>query len=81
MNLEGRPYNIAVGQLDLGNVNPPGVVNEHAALQSNGTRMVEDVMHMQSVADTFLLMANLPIDTNVLNIMLMPTKMPYVGRG
>lgn len=81
LSLEGRRYNIACGQIDIGNVEPPGGAPQHAARQANGTRLVEDTMDMKAVVDTFLLMAELPIDTNVLSVMVMPTKMPYVGRG
>lgn len=81
LSLEGRKYNIACGQIDIGNVEPPGETLQHAAKQANGTRLVEDTMDMKAVVDTFLLMANLPIDTNILTVMVMPTKMPYVGRG
>lgn len=81
LSLEGRKYNIACGQLDIGNVKPSGETPRHAAKQANGTRMVEDTMEMKAVTDTFLLMAGLPIDTNILTVMVMPSKMPYVGRG
>ncbi|MCO6489298.1 MAG: SDR family oxidoreductase [Phaeodactylibacter sp.] len=79
--LEGRRHNIACGQIDIGNVEPPGGAPQHASKQANGTRLVEDTMDMKAVTDTFLLMAELPIDTNVLSVMVMPAKMPYVGRG
>ena len=70
LSLEGRKYDIACGQIE-----------PHAAKQANGTLMVEPTMDMKYVTDTILLMANLPLNTNVQFITLMPTKMPLFGRG
>ena len=81
LSLEGRKYDIACGQIDIGNVEPSEPHEPHAAKQANGTLMVEPTMDISYVADTVLMMANLPLDTNVQSVMLMPTKMPYIGRG
>ncbi len=81
LSLEGRKYDIACGQIDLGNIEPQTPHEPHAAKQANGTLMVEPTMDMKYVTDTILLMANLPLNTNVQFITLMPTKMPLFGRG
>jgi len=83
--LDGRKHNIACGQIDFGNVvseismksNKPG----SGAVQANGTLMEEPFMSMEDAADTFWSMANLPLEANVLQITVMATKMPFVGRG
>jgi NAD(P)-dependent dehydrogenase (short-subunit alcohol dehydrogenase family) len=80
--LDGRPYDIACGQIDIGNA----LTDMAAAMtvgvpQANGSIAAEAVMDVQHVADAVLHMANLPLDTNVLFMTVMATKMPYVGRG
>lgn len=80
--LDGRKYNIACGQIDIGNAltdNTAGMA--HGALQANGTVAVEPVMDVDHVAQSVLHMANLPLDANVLFMTVMATKMPLVGRG
>ena len=80
--LDGRPYNIACGQIDIGNAATQmltGVATE--ALQANGTVMQEPMMNVDEVADAVLHMAGLPLETNIQNLMIMATTMPYVGRG
>lgn len=80
--LDGRPYDIACGQIDIGNA-----LTEMAAAmvvgvpQANGSIAPEAVMDAQRVADAVLHMASLPLDANVLFMTVMATKMPYVGRG
>ena len=80
--LDGRPYGIACGQIDIGNA-----LTEMAAPmtvgvpQANGTIAAEAVMDVQHVADAVLHMAGLPLDANVLFMTVMATKMPFVGRG
>ena len=83
-SLDGRKYNIACGQIDIGNAasemtvkmaSGPGVP------QADGSMSQEPVMDVQHVADAVLNMANLPLDANVLFMTIMATKMPYVGRG
>ena len=80
--LDGRPFDIACGQIDIGNA-----LTEMAAPmtkgvpQANGTIAAEATMDVQHVADAVLHMANLPLDANVLFMTVMATKMPYVGRG
>ena len=80
--LDGRKYNIACGQIDIGNAltdNTAGMTQ--GALQANGAMAVEPVMDVEHVAQSVLHMANLPLDANVLFMTVMATKMPLVGRG
>lgn len=81
LSLEGRKYDIACGQIDIGNVEPPYPHEPHAAKQANGSLMIEPTIDINYVANSVLMMANLPLDTNIQFITLMPTKMPYIGRG
>ncbi|MBN8504363.1 MAG: SDR family oxidoreductase [Burkholderiales bacterium] len=82
--LDGRVYSIAVGQLDIGNAATPltiGLANGPGALQPDGTRRPEPQLDLDSVAQTFLAMAELPLSANVLFSTVMATQMPFVGRG
>ncbi|NEQ88257.1 MAG: SDR family oxidoreductase [Moorea sp. SIO2I5] len=81
ISLDGRKYNIACGQIDPGNVEPPGEQTQHAAKQANGTLEVEATMDMENVTNTLLLMANMPLEANIQSVFVMPTKMPFIGRG
>jgi NAD(P)-dependent dehydrogenase (short-subunit alcohol dehydrogenase family) len=80
--LDGRPFNIACGQIDIGNA-----LTEMAAPmtvgvpQADGSIKAEAVMDVKHVADAVLHMASLPLDANVLSMTVMATAMPYVGRG
>jgi NAD(P)-dependent dehydrogenase (short-subunit alcohol dehydrogenase family) len=80
--LDGRPFDIACGQIDIGNaltdMARPMTVG---VPQANGTMAAEPTMDVERVADAVLHMASLPLDTNVLFMTVMATKMPYVGRG
>ena len=81
-SLDGRKYDIACGQIDIGNA-----LTEMAARmakgvpQANGTTAVEPLMDVQHVANAVLHMASLPLETNVQFMTIMATKMPFVGRG
>jgi NAD(P)-dependent dehydrogenase (short-subunit alcohol dehydrogenase family) len=80
--LDGRKYDIACGQIDIGNAVTP--LSERMATgvpQANGTIMPEPRMDVDNVARSVLHMANLPLDANVLFMTVMATKMPFVGRG
>lgn len=80
--LDGRPYNIACGQIDIGNASTEMTERmEIGVLQANGTKMIEPRMGVQHVADAVLYMANLPLDVNVQFMTVMATKMPFIGRG
>jgi short-subunit dehydrogenase len=80
--LEGRQYDIACGQIDIGNVQTDlGIPMSAGALQADFTRRPEPTFDVQHVADAVLYMAGLPLDANVLNMTVMATTMPFVGRG
>jgi NAD(P)-dependent dehydrogenase (short-subunit alcohol dehydrogenase family) len=80
--LDGRPFDIACGQIDIGNAATSiGSHVSQGALQPNGTRMVEPTLDLKHVAEAVRYMASLPLDANVLTLTVMATGMPYVGRG
>jgi NAD(P)-dependent dehydrogenase (short-subunit alcohol dehydrogenase family) len=81
-SLDGRKYDIACGQIDIGNALTEVTVNMTKGVpQANGTVAVEPVMDVQHVAHAVLYMASLPLDANVQFMTVMATKMPFVGRG
>ena len=80
--LDGRPFDIAVGQIDIGNVASDMTQKMVAGVpQADGSIKPEARMDMQAVADTFMAMARLPLSANMLFTTVMATKMPFVGRG
>jgi NAD(P)-dependent dehydrogenase (short-subunit alcohol dehydrogenase family) len=80
--LEGRAYDIACGQIDVGNAATEMTAGiARGALQADGTTMAEPTMDARNVADAVLYMAGLPLDANVLFLTVMATAMPFVGRG
>jgi NAD(P)-dependent dehydrogenase (short-subunit alcohol dehydrogenase family) len=80
--LDGRKYNIACGQIDIGNAATAMIARAAKGVpQASGEIAVEPLMDVQHVADAVLHMASLPPETNVLTMTIMATKMPYVGRG
>ncbi len=80
--LDGRKYNIACGQIDIGNASTNLAEEMSTGIQqANGDMAVEPTMHVSHVTEAFLYMANLPLDVNVLSLTVMATKMPFVGRG
>ncbi len=82
ISLAGRKYDIACGQIDIGNAATEMTARMTAGVaQANGTTMVEPRMDVRHVADAVLYMANLPLDANVEFITVMATKMPFAGRG
>jgi NAD(P)-dependent dehydrogenase (short-subunit alcohol dehydrogenase family) len=81
-SLEGRKYDIAVGQIDIGNA--ASAFSEAFARgvpQADGRLVPEPVMSASIVGDTIAYMDSLPLDANVFELTVMPAKMPYVGRG
>ncbi len=80
--LDGRPYRIACGQIDIGNAatNMTERMTEGVP-QANGSLMVEPRLDVAHVADALLYMAELPLEANVLTMTVMATTMPLVGRG
>jgi NAD(P)-dependent dehydrogenase (short-subunit alcohol dehydrogenase family) len=81
LSLDGRRYDIACGQIDIGNVTPPDGSPQPAVRQADGTLAVEPTMDIRHIADAVVMMAELPLSANVQQITVMPPKMPYVGRG
>jgi NAD(P)-dependent dehydrogenase (short-subunit alcohol dehydrogenase family) len=80
--LDGRLHNIACGQIDIGNAQTGVATNLNAGmLQPDGTTRPEPVMPLKSVADAIVLMASLPLDSNVQSMTILATAMPFVGRG
>ena len=80
--LDGRPYDIAVGQIDIGNAASEMTARMVDGVpQADGSIRPEPRMDLQCVVDTFLAMARLPLSANVLFTTVMATKMPFVGRG
>jgi NAD(P)-dependent dehydrogenase (short-subunit alcohol dehydrogenase family) len=82
LSLDGRKYNIACGQIDIGNA-----LTELAAPmatgvpQAHGAIAIEPMMDVSQVGDAVLHMANLPLSTNVQFMTIMATQMPFIGRG
>ncbi len=81
-SLDGRKYNIACSQIDIGNAATPMTERMSVGVpQARGDVMVEPTMNVQHVADAIVYIANLPLDANVQFMTVMATKMPYIGRG
>ena len=81
-NLDGRAYDIAVGQIDIGNAATPMTDRMvEGVLQPDGRKMPEPRMDAKAVGDAVAYMASLPLDANVLFMTVMASKMPFVGRG
>jgi NAD(P)-dependent dehydrogenase (short-subunit alcohol dehydrogenase family) len=83
-NLDGRAYDIAVGQVDIGNAATPmteRMVDGPGVMQPDGTMKHEPRMDAKAVGDAVVYMASLPLDANVLFMTVMASKMPFVGRG
>jgi NAD(P)-dependent dehydrogenase (short-subunit alcohol dehydrogenase family) len=80
--LDGRKYNIACGQIDIGNAatDMTSRMND-GVLQANGEIAAEPTMAVEHVAQAVVYMASLPLDANVLFLTVMATAMPFVGRG
>jgi NAD(P)-dependent dehydrogenase (short-subunit alcohol dehydrogenase family) len=80
--LDGRRYDIACGQIDIGNADTEMTAPmEEGIIQANGKISVEPRMDSSNVANAVVHMASLPLDANVLFMTIMATKMPFVGRG
>ncbi|HEY7327705.1 MAG TPA: SDR family oxidoreductase [Gemmataceae bacterium] len=80
--LDGRKYDIACGQIDIGNAETDMTARmKQGVLQANGQIAVEPTMDVENVARAVVYMASLPLDANVLFLTVMATKMPFVGRG
>ena len=80
--LDGRAFNIACGQVDVGNAATDMTARMARGVpQATGKMEVEPVMDVQNVARSVALMASLPLDANILTLTVMATAMPFVGRG
>jgi NAD(P)-dependent dehydrogenase (short-subunit alcohol dehydrogenase family) len=80
--LDGRPFDIACGQIDIGNAETETASRMKAGvLQAHGAIMSEPMMAVDNVVKAVLFMASLPLDANVLFMTVLATKMPFVGRG
>jgi NADP-dependent 3-hydroxy acid dehydrogenase YdfG len=81
-SLDGRKYDIACGQIDIGNAATEMAGNMSKGVpQANGTRAVEPTMDPKDVARAVVYMASLPLEANVQIMLIMATKMPLIGRG
>jgi NAD(P)-dependent dehydrogenase (short-subunit alcohol dehydrogenase family) len=82
ISLDGRDFNIACGQIDIGNAATEMTERMTDGVpQANGTTLREPRMDVRHVAEAVLYMANLPLDANVEFMTVMATKMPFIGRG
>jgi NAD(P)-dependent dehydrogenase (short-subunit alcohol dehydrogenase family) len=80
--LDGRKYDIACGQIDIGNAETDMMKRmKDGVPQADGTLSVEPTMKVEHVAQAVVYMAGLPLDANVQFLTVMATKMPFVGRG
>jgi NAD(P)-dependent dehydrogenase (short-subunit alcohol dehydrogenase family) len=80
--LDGRKYNIACSQIDIGNAATDMTARmTNGVLQANGEVAVEPTMDAEHVAQAIVYIANLPLDTNVPFLTVMATQMPFMGRG
>ena len=81
-SLEGRAYDIACGQIDIGNAATEMTLRMSQGVpQADGSMAAEPVMDVQAVADAVVYMAGLPLSANVQFMTVMATKMPFIGRG
>jgi NAD(P)-dependent dehydrogenase (short-subunit alcohol dehydrogenase family) len=82
ISLDGRKYNIACSQIDIGNAATPLTERmKKGILQANGEIAVEPRMDVEHAANAVVYMASLPLDANIQFMTIMATTMPYVGRG
>ncbi len=82
LSLDGRPFNIACGQIDIGNaLTDMAAAMTKGVPQADGSTAVEPVMHVSNVAKSVLHMAELPLEANVQFMTVMASAMPYIGRG
>jgi len=82
LSLDGRKYDIACGQIDIGNAETPMTARVAAGtLQANGDMRAEPYLDVRHVADAVVYMAGLPLEANVQFLTVMATKMPFIGRG
>jgi NADP-dependent 3-hydroxy acid dehydrogenase YdfG len=81
-SLDGRKYDIACGQIDIGNAATEMTARMNSGVpQADGSIAVEPTMDVRHVASAVVYMASLPLEANVQFLTVMATKMPFVGRG
>jgi NAD(P)-dependent dehydrogenase (short-subunit alcohol dehydrogenase family) len=82
ISLDGRPFNINCGQIDIGNAGTEMTIPMAAGiLQADGSKKSEPLMDVDHVGQAVLHMAQLPLESNILSMTIMASKMPFVGRG
>ena len=82
ISLDGRPYDIACGQIDIGNAATDMTARMTAGVpQADGSHRAEPRMDVAHVASAVVYMASLPLDANVQFLTVMATQMPFIGRG
>ena len=82
LSLDGRPYNIVCSQIDIGNADTPMTTNmKNGILQASGLTEKEPVFDPVYVAEAVLNISKLPLDTNIFNMTIMASRMPFIGRG
>ena len=82
ISLDGRPFNIACGQIDIGNTASDMTSRmSDGVLQADGSMKPEPVTGVENVSDAVLHMADLPLEANVQFMTIMATTMPFIGRG
>ena len=82
LSLDGRPFSIVCSQIDIGNADTPmtkGIKN--GIVQADGSIKKEPTFNPEHVADAVLHLVRLPLDTNILNMTIMASNMPFIGRG
>lgn len=81
-SLDGRKYNIACGQIDIGNADTAMATTMKTGMpQANGSTAIEPTMDVRHVSEAIVYMASLPLSANVQFMTVMATQMPYIGRG
>jgi NAD(P)-dependent dehydrogenase (short-subunit alcohol dehydrogenase family) len=82
LSLDGRPFRIAAGQIDIGNAKTEMAAPQaKGVMQADGSVKAEPMLEVRHVADAVVNMAGLPLDANVQFMTIMATNMPYIGRG
>ena len=82
ISLDGRPFDIACGQLNIGNAATPMTTRmAEGIMQADGSIAIEPTMDVGHVGAAVAFMASLPLDSNVTDMTIMATKMPFAGRG
>ncbi|MFB7663663.1 SDR family oxidoreductase [Kitasatospora sp. NPDC056138] len=81
LSLDGRRFGIACGQIDVGNVAPVDGSPQPPAMQADGSMAVEATIPVERFTEALLLMASMPLDANVQFLTVLPTAMPFIGRG